>query len=179
MPGASPAPSIRRWSASPPPRSSSARSERPRSSAAGARGSLPTGCRCRTDRIYSRHHTTDHAPGCRMRSHSKLFSTRAFSLQLLLVALDVPAKQVEPVPAQSVAGSLAPPAVGREGMVLVPAGEFKIGSSEDDSWAERDEMPQRVVRLPAFLIDQLEVSNIEYKRFIDATGWPPPPAWKD
>jgi formylglycine-generating enzyme required for sulfatase activity len=67
----------------------------------------------------------------------------------------------------------------REGMVLVPAGEFIMGSSDADSWAEQNEMPQRVIRVPAFLIDQLEVTNMQYKRFVDATGWPPPPKWVD
>jgi formylglycine-generating enzyme required for sulfatase activity len=69
--------------------------------------------------------------------------------------------------------------VERKGMVLVPGGEFTMGSSERDSWADEDEMPQRVIDVPAFLIDQLEVSNLEYKRFVDATEWPPPPNWKD
>jgi iron(II)-dependent oxidoreductase len=100
---------------------------------------------------------------------------------MLLAALDVTAQEDKKVPAEPRFVVLDPAALAaaREGMVLVPAGEFKIGSSDDDSWAERDEMPQRVVRLPDFLIDQLEVSNIEYKRFIDATGWPAPEAWKD
>lgn len=64
-----------------------------------------------------------------------------------------------------------------DGMILVPAGEFKFGSDEEDNWSEEDEMPQRVVTLPAFYIDQFEVSNIEYKRFLDATGYPAPPSW--
>lgn len=66
-----------------------------------------------------------------------------------------------------------------DGMVLVAAGEFKLGSGDDDNWSEEDELPQRVVDLPAFYIDQFEVSNIEYKRFLDATGWPPPASWVD
>jgi formylglycine-generating enzyme required for sulfatase activity len=69
--------------------------------------------------------------------------------------------------------------VGVEGMVLVPAGTFLLGSTKADASAESDEMPQRVVDLPAFYIDQFEVSNIEYKRFVDATGYRPPPHWKD
>jgi len=60
----------------------------------------------------------------------------------------------------------------RQGMVLVPAGEFIMGSSNADPWSESNEMPQRVIQVPAFLIDQLEVTNMQYKRFVDATGWP-------
>jgi formylglycine-generating enzyme required for sulfatase activity len=66
-----------------------------------------------------------------------------------------------------------------EGMVLVPAGEFLMGSLDSDHAAEADEKPQRVVQLPDFYIDEFEISNIEYKRFIDATGYPPPPTWED
>jgi formylglycine-generating enzyme required for sulfatase activity len=64
-------------------------------------------------------------------------------------------------------------------MVLVPAGEFRMGSLEDDDFAESNEKPQRTIRLDAFYIDKLEVTNIEYKRFTDATGYPPPEAWRD
>ncbi len=63
------------------------------------------------------------------------------------------------------------------GMVLIPAGEFVMGSADDDVHAEGDELPQRVIALPDFYIDQFEVTNIEYKRFVDATGYPPPPRW--
>src|SRR5262245_47029778 len=78
------------------------------------------------------------------------------------------------------APSTAPPGdLSYEGMVLVPAGPFLMGSTHADVSAESDEMPQRVVDLPAFYIDQFEVSNIEYKRFIDATGYRPPPHWQD
>jgi len=66
-----------------------------------------------------------------------------------------------------------------EGMVLVPGGPFLMGSTTADVSAESDEMPQRIIELPSFYIDQFEVSNIEYKRFLDATGYRPPPHWKE
>lgn len=62
-------------------------------------------------------------------------------------------------------------------MVLVPAGEFKMGSGPDEVWVNKDEGPQRVVNLPAFFIDQLEVTNRQYKQFTDATGWQAPQSW--
>ncbi len=73
----------------------------------------------------------------------------------------------------------APAGTDHPGMVLVPAGEFIMGSTADDHSAKPDEQPQRVIELPAFYIDQLEVTNIEYKRFLDATKWPAPPSWKE
>ncbi len=51
-------------------------------------------------------------------------------------------------------------------MVTIPAGEFIRGT---DSRLP-DEGPQHKVTLPAFLIDRYEVTNLQYKKFIDATG---------
>jgi formylglycine-generating enzyme required for sulfatase activity len=51
-------------------------------------------------------------------------------------------------------------------MVLVPAGEFLMGSDT----RLPDEGPQHKVNLKAFRIDQYEVTNLQYKQFIEATG---------
>lgn len=51
-------------------------------------------------------------------------------------------------------------------MVLVPAGEFTRGTNTRLS----DEGPEHKVTLKAFYIDQYEVTNAQYKKFIDATG---------
>jgi len=53
---------------------------------------------------------------------------------------------------------------GKE-MVCVPAGEFLMGEEE------------RPVQLKAFYIDKHPVTNAEYKRFLDASGHPPPMMW--
>jgi formylglycine-generating enzyme required for sulfatase activity len=50
-------------------------------------------------------------------------------------------------------------------MVLVPAGEFTMGSNEYD-----DEKPPRRVYLDAFHIDKYEVTNAQYRRFVQATN---------
>ena len=49
------------------------------------------------------------------------------------------------------------------GMVLVPAGEFLMGS--DDPTADEDEKPLRKIFVPAFYIDQYEVTNRRYREF--------------
>jgi len=51
-------------------------------------------------------------------------------------------------------------------MVLVPAGEFLMGSDN----RLPDEGPQHTVKLKAFSIDKYEVTNLQYKQFIEATG---------
>jgi sulfatase modifying factor 1 len=60
-------------------------------------------------------------------------------------------------------------------MVLVPAGEFLMGSDAGDV----DERPQRRVYLDAFEIDRYEVTNIQYRRFLLATGREPPQHWPE
>lgn len=78
----------------------------------------------------------------------------------------------------------APP----DGMVLVPAGDFWMGTNERglEEMAEEfgiskpwvlDAAPKRRLNLPAFFIDRFEVSAGDYSRFIAATGFPVPPHW--
>lgn len=51
-------------------------------------------------------------------------------------------------------------------MVEIPAGKFIMGS--DKRWP--DEGPQHEVTLKSYWIDKYEVTNAQYKKFIDATG---------
>jgi formylglycine-generating enzyme required for sulfatase activity len=60
-------------------------------------------------------------------------------------------------------------------MVLIPAGEFIMGS--DDRLP--DEGPQHRVTLPAFYIDKFEVTNLQYKKFNDATHGRSPRHWRN
>jgi formylglycine-generating enzyme required for sulfatase activity len=58
-------------------------------------------------------------------------------------------------------------------MVLVPAGEFTMGTSADSDGLP-DEQPLRLVYLGAFWIDRYEVTNAAYQRFVQATGYQAP-----
>ena len=58
-------------------------------------------------------------------------------------------------------------------MVLIPAGEFWMGSEDGGS----DEKPRRRVYLDAFYIDRYEVTNAHYGRFMQATGRGAPSEW--
>ena len=51
-------------------------------------------------------------------------------------------------------------------MVLIPQGEFQLGSISGE--AGTIEQPGHTVFLDAFYIDKYEVTNIEYKKFVDA-----------
>jgi formylglycine-generating enzyme required for sulfatase activity len=61
-------------------------------------------------------------------------------------------------------------------MVYVPAGEFLMGSSDEDPDAEDYEKPQHTVYLDAFWIDKLEVTNAQYRQCVEAGAcqapWP-------
>ncbi len=58
---------------------------------------------------------------------------------------------------------------GVDGMVLIPAGEFEMGREDGPS----DEHPTHTVYVDAFYMDVYEVTNAEYKAFIDAN-----PQWQ-
>jgi gamma-glutamyl hercynylcysteine S-oxide synthase len=62
-----------------------------------------------------------------------------------------------------------------EGMVSVAAGEYTLGREDGDDF----EKPSHTVTLRAFFLDRTEVTNAEYKKFIDATNYQAPPHWKD
>jgi formylglycine-generating enzyme required for sulfatase activity len=51
-----------------------------------------------------------------------------------------------------------------EGMVLIPAGEFEMGSN--DAEASNDEQPVRTVYVDAFYMDETEVTNVQFKEFV-------------
>jgi len=67
--------------------------------------------------------------------------------------------------------------IGKDGaeMVLIPAGEFLMGSNDGSS----DKKPVHTVYLDAFYIDKYEVTNAQYKKFMDATGHKAPNYWND
>ncbi len=79
-----------------------------------------------------------------------------------LIAADFVEEEVEKPPA---------PLHVLEDMELIPAGEFKMGGSDDEAF--RDELPVHDVYLDAFYIDKYPVTNAQFKEFIDAN-----PQWE-
>ena len=75
------------------------------------------------------------------------------------------ADALEPI-AEGDPGPIAP-----EGMVLIPAGEFQMGSNDVEGGDS--EYPVHTVYVDAFYMDIYEVTNAEYKKFIDAN-----PEWQ-
>ena len=58
-------------------------------------------------------------------------------------------------------------------MMFIPAGNFDMGIRTNDNDGEDDEEPRHTVYLDAFHIDRYEVTNAQYKKFIDAN-----PQWQ-
>jgi formylglycine-generating enzyme required for sulfatase activity len=56
-------------------------------------------------------------------------------------------------------------------MIFIPAGRFWMGSEVEDSTVGEDEKPRHVVQLDDFWIDQFEVSNALFKRFVESSGY--------
>ena len=66
---------------------------------------------------------------------------------------------------------------GKDGiqMVLIPAGEFQMGSNDVDY----DGKPVHTVYVDAFYMDVHEVTNAQYKEFMEATKRSAPAYWND
>ena len=56
------------------------------------------------------------------------------------------------------------------GMIFIQGGEFLMGA--DNKQAMRDEYPQHKVLINSFLMDATEVTNADFKKFIESiSGW--------
>ena len=58
--------------------------------------------------------------------------------------------------------------------VALPGGVFEMGSA-----GRPDELPRRLVRVPAFEVSLVPVTNAEFEAFLLATGHEPPGYWDD
>src|SRR4030067_3853826 len=64
-------------------------------------------------------------------------------------------------------------------MILIPAGEFLMGSDPaKDSDAREDEQPQHTLCLPDYAISKTPVTNAQYAAFLRASGYAPPRHWR-
>ncbi|MEW6269287.1 MAG: formylglycine-generating enzyme family protein [Thermodesulfobacteriota bacterium] len=82
------------------------------------------------------------------------------ALLLLSVALVPPAHAAEPA-------AQPPPSEAPAGMVWIPPAEFAMGTEEP---AMTDARPVHRVFVDGFWIDRTEVTNEQFRRFVDATG---------
>jgi formylglycine-generating enzyme required for sulfatase activity len=69
-------------------------------------------------------------------------------------------------PAETPAEVEAVPMIDVE-MILIPAGEFTLGTNEGSP----EDGPAQTVNLPAYEIDRFEVTNDDFAKFVQATGY--------
>jgi formylglycine-generating enzyme required for sulfatase activity len=55
------------------------------------------------------------------------------------------------------------------GMVWIPGGEFTMGTDSDLGWP--DEKPAHRVRVSGFWMDETEVTNAQFRKFVEATSY--------
>ncbi len=89
------------------------------------------------------------------------------ALVLLAAVLLAPAAWLV-VPAAAGAGPDEPPGEAPEGMVWIPPGEFTMGTDEPQM---PDARPKHRVYVDGFWMDRTEVTNEQFQRFVDATGY--------
>ncbi|MBK9329728.1 MAG: formylglycine-generating enzyme family protein [Sphingobacteriales bacterium] len=59
--------------------------------------------------------------------------------------------------------------IRKDGMVLIPGGEFEMGGNNEQSRV--DEFPVHKMKVPDFWMDETEVTNAQFKKFTDAAGY--------
>lgn len=65
-------------------------------------------------------------------------------------------------------------------MILIPAGEFLMGSDpKKDEYARENEQPQHALSLPDYYMAKTPVTNTQYVAFVQASGYKPPEHWQN
>ena len=79
--------------------------------------------------------------------------------------------------APTIPNKAAAPGTAPEGMVWIPGGEFSMGSDEAGEslcglpGTTRDALPVHRVYVDGFWMDATEVTNEQFAKFVDATGY--------
>lgn len=71
--------------------------------------------------------------------------------------------------AQSIESPRRPPTPAPQGMLWIPGGHFTMGS--DHSLARKNELPLHRVYVDGFWMDVTEVTNAQFQKFVEATGY--------
>ncbi|HZH94261.1 MAG TPA: SUMF1/EgtB/PvdO family nonheme iron enzyme, partial [Flavisolibacter sp.] len=81
----------------------------------------------------------------------------------------MPVRLTSSKPLNSGKPSPATPIVSHAGMVLIKGGVFLMGSAPNEG--RPDEYPKHRVQLKDFWMDETEVTNAQFKKFVEATGY--------
>lgn len=96
------------------------------------------------------------------------------TLTRTVVRSSTPIPSSTPMPESTPTLIIATHTRSQDGMVMVevPAGDFTMGSPAGEGGD--DEVPQHTVTLDGFWIDRTEVTNAQYRLFVDAVGYQAP-----
>ncbi|WP_268124906.1 formylglycine-generating enzyme family protein [Roseivirga pacifica] len=89
------------------------------------------------------------------------FYYKAFLLSLLITGISCAGKKENK--------QEQPPTEAPAGMVWVPGGSYTVGSQ--DEHANRSEGPAYEVEVSGFWMDETEVTNAQFRKFVEATGY--------
>jgi len=108
---------------------------------------------------------------------SKHYDERYRICEECVVKLERQEPEVEEKP-KTESGPGLPAEISEAGMemVLVPAGEFVMGSDEGDY---DDEHPQHKIYLDVYYLGKYPVTNGQYKEFLEETGHDEPESWDE
>lgn len=101
----------------------------------------------------------------------------------LSTGCDAPQNSQRPSAGNSETPAVASPIPPKkeEGMVWIPGGKFSVGTNEPQAYAA--EKPAIAVEVGGFWMDTKEVTNAEYAKFVEATGYitvaERKPEWED
>ncbi|MCW3109762.1 MAG: Sulphatase-modifying factor protein [Segetibacter sp.] len=82
---------------------------------------------------------------------------------------NLPSRFTTNLPRYSYSSIQSTPETSHEGMVWIKGGEYLMGSSNQEGRA--DEYPQHKVRVDGFWMDNTEVTNAQFKKFVEATEY--------
>jgi formylglycine-generating enzyme required for sulfatase activity len=101
---------------------------------------------------------------------------RVLGLSLAPPPVEMPQRVAAP---QAVSPAIAEPRRPLEPeLVLIPAGDFLMGSHRDDKKGQGEERPLHMLYLPDYYIAKTPVTNVQYAAFVEAADHKPPEHWK-
>jgi iron(II)-dependent oxidoreductase len=98
--------------------------------------------------------------------------------ETLLATLQLMDEYAHPAADGDGAPASAPKGPALAADVLIPGGEYTLGT-DTDPWAYDNERPAHVVELAPYRIDTTAVTNAAYQQFVESGGYDDPEHWTD
>ncbi|MGN6402551.1 MAG: formylglycine-generating enzyme family protein [Flavisolibacter sp.] len=98
-------------------------------------------------------------------NNKKTATASAVNTDSVISCMRTPARFANSVDTSFIAGG----DTSIKGMVLIAGETFMMGG--DNSQASEDEYPKHPVKVNAFYMDETEVTNAQFQKFVDATGY--------